>query len=147
MGDVDYGQASIEALFGDTFFNVTEKIRNGEEVTAELLASARRKYPDEEPPPEFVDYERRMIAGEIKKRRGRRPRQGGLHMLRQVLFIFAFEDAQRFHYWLRERKKRYGRDKWLPVNDPELLRASPLEVAIRLAMRKIQNPAHRIGAL
>ena len=128
---------SLDELFGDSYLRLTQKIRAGEYVSPERIANARRDYSDQTPPPEFAEYAERLVRGEIGKPRGPKQPQG-VRLLFLALFRLHMEEhVDRYHAWLRARKKRFGPRGWPSIREADWWQGPPVERAYRMAMARV----------
>lgn len=133
------GRITLNDVFGDSYWHLTQKIRNGEYVSPDRIANARRDYPNETPSPEFTEYAEKLARGEIKKPRGPKPNNTVKYIWQFNLAMELSDRVDRYHDWLRKRKKRFGLRGWSYIRDADWWQGPPRERAYRMAMARARK--------
>lgn len=107
---------------------IERQLAAGAYVELEELEKALRKHGERPIPPIVADYHRRLLAGEVRRPRGRKPPPVPLRRTRAMLVHGSYQSRLRY---LEACWAHYGRPKSWTKGDP-----TPAEISARLVAKR-----------
>src|SRR5258705_12528446 len=122
---------SLYDLYGPTsLLNLERSIAEGKIPTAEQLAGVLAANFEKPLPAWFADLVVKCLRGELKKKRGRRPKDDALSAIRFQLAVVKY---RQYLAWLQNRKRTVGLNGWSAVRGQDWWTGTPHEDAARMA--------------
>ena len=118
-------------LYGPTsLLGLEPRIAEGKIPTADELATVLEANAEEPLPAWFSALVVQSLRGELKKKRGRPPKDDALSNIR---FQLAMAKYRRYLTWLQKRQRSVGLDGWPALRGKHWWTGSPHERAARMA--------------